>query len=169
MQNSDGVLKEFCVLLYFLNVQCCHNFHFKISRTCACHLAATDVATLSWYLACRVNILSLVMALIYGTNHLSSPYWALASPYWDLAWGCSNPALGFSLGLVPSLAAMVRSPHSEKKRAGGLWPHSTVVCKGVKAATPSASWMVLAMLQRKLALVIWPCTQRAQASDPAVL
>ena len=29
MQNSREVLEEFRVLLHFMIVQCCHNFHFK--------------------------------------------------------------------------------------------------------------------------------------------
>ena len=44
MQNSDNVLEEFHALLHFLNAQCCHNFHFKVSRSPVRHLAASDVA-----------------------------------------------------------------------------------------------------------------------------
>ena len=35
------VFEEFSILLYFMIAQCCHNFHFKISRSPVCHLAAT--------------------------------------------------------------------------------------------------------------------------------
>ena len=45
MQNLDKVLDKFRVLLHVVIAQCCQKFYFKISRSPARHLAATDVAT----------------------------------------------------------------------------------------------------------------------------
>ena len=44
MQKSDKVLAKFRVILHFMIAQCGHNFHFKISRSPARHLAVTDIA-----------------------------------------------------------------------------------------------------------------------------